>query len=131
MTDQARLSLRPQLTLTPDLRLGPLPQTTLPEEAFQNETLRPVAKLQNDLLVSALGLFLRKRKVDMRQTAAKQRFEKIKELVARDNRLRGLLFGIIVGQFTTTEMAYYLAHESEVNRRLTNLLTERLTESVL
>ena len=86
--------------------------------------------MQNDLLVAALHLFLRKRKVDMRQTAVKQRFEKVKELVARDNRLRGLLFGIIVGQFTAEEMAYYGEHESEVNRRLTNLLTERLTEAV-
>ena len=124
MTDQARLTLRPQLNL------APVPTESVPEEAFQNDTLRPVAKLQNDLLVSALHMFLRKRKVDMRQTAVKQRFEKVKELVARDNRLRGLLFGIIVGQFTAEEMTYYMAHESEVNRRLTNLLTERLTEAV-
>ena len=121
MTDEARRALRPRLDLAP---------AAAPEERFQNDTLRPVAKLQNDLLVSALHLFLRKRKVDMRQIAVKQRFEKVKELVARDNRLRGLLFGIIVGQFTGPEMDYYLAHEGEVNRRLTNLLTERLTAAV-
>ena len=50
----------------------------------------------------------------------------MKELVTRDNRLRGLLFGVAAGQFTTDEMAHYLTNESDVNRRITNLLVERL-----
>lgn len=75
-------------------------------------------------------MFLLKRKVNVQQTAQLQRFEKVKELVARDNRLRGLLFGIIIGQFTSDEIQYYAANEGDVNRRLTNLLTERLLDTV-
>lgn len=117
-TDQQRLSLRPTLSLPP---------ATTPEEQFQNNTLRPIMKQQDQLLRAALRLFLAKRKVKLDQIAANQRFAKIKELVTRDNRLRGLLFGIAVGQFTTTEMEYYLEHDGEVNRRITNLLVERLS----
>ena len=117
MTDAQRLSLRPTLSLAP---------AAAPAEQFQNDTLRPVAKQQNDLLVAAFRLFLRKRKVNFSNTAMDARFAKVKELVARDNRLRGLLFGIIIGGFTTEEMQYYVENEGEVNRRLTNLLTERL-----
>lgn len=115
--DAQRLALRPQLTLAP---------ATSPEEQFQNNTLRPIMKQQHALLRSALELFLRKRKVNLNQIPEKQRFAKTKELVTRDNRLRGLLFGIAVGQFTEAEMGYYVAHEREVNRRITNLLVERL-----
>ncbi|MFT6485104.1 MAG: hypothetical protein ACJAWN_001826 [Neolewinella sp.] len=63
-------------------------------------------------------------KVD--QLPANERWAKMKELVTRDNRLRGLLFGVAAGQFTTDEMAHYLTNESDVNRRITNLLVERL-----
>lgn len=116
--NEQRLALRPRLDLLP---------ATTPAEQFQNNTLRPVMKQQDELLRAALGMFLTKRKVRPEQLPAKQRFEKIKELVTRDNRLRGLLFGIAVGQFTTGEMAYYRDNESDVNRRITNLLVERLS----
>ncbi len=116
--DSQRLALRPQLSLPPA-------EST--EEQFQNNTLRPIMKQQDALLRAALGLFLQKRKVQLDQIPAKQRFAKIKELVTRDNRLRGLLFGIAVGQFTEDEMGYYLDAEREVNRRMTNLLVERLS----
>lgn len=115
--DSQRLALRPQLKLAP---------AASPEEQFQNDTLRPIMKQQNALLKAALGMFLTKRKVHLLQIPAKQRFAKTKELVTRDNRLRGLLFGIAIGQFTEAEMGYYVANEREVNRRMTNLLVERL-----
>ena len=121
------MSPDPRLTLRPHISTAP---AASPDEAFQNETLRPVAKLQHDLLLAVFTLYLGKRKVRMDQIASKQRFAKVKELVARDNRLRGLLFGIIVGQFTSGEIDYYVSHEREVNRRLTNLLTERLSGAV-
>jgi len=117
-TDDARLSLRPRLSLAP---------ATAPDERFQNDTLRPVLKLQHDLLLAVFRLYLAKRKVKLDQIPAKERFARIKELLTRDNRLRGLLFGIAVGQFTASEMNYYLVSEGNVNRRITNLLVERMT----
>ncbi|WP_116126483.1 hypothetical protein [Lewinella sp. IMCC34183] len=100
--------------------------TDSPEEAFQNQTLRPILKQQHDGLVKVLQHYLRKRKVRMEQVAADQRFAKVKELVTRDNRLRGLLFGMTIGHFDATELTFYLDHEGEINRRITNLLVERL-----
>lgn len=116
-TNEARLALRPQLQLAP---------ATSPAEKFQNETLRPIMKLQHEHIVAVCASYLIKRKVKVDQLPANQRWDKIKELVTRDNRLRGLLFGIAAGQFTTDEMSHYLENESDVNRRITNLLVERL-----
>jgi hypothetical protein len=100
--------------------------TDSPEEAFQNKTLRPILKQQHALLHVIFEHFLRKRKAKPGQLPRDKRAAKIKELVSRDNRLRGLLFGMVVGHFTGPEAEYYVANESGVNRRLTNLLTERL-----
>lgn len=100
--------------------------TDNPQEAFQNATLRPVLKQQDHLLREVFRMFLKKRKVRLEQLPAAKRGEKIKELVSRDNRLRGLLFGVVIGRFTAEEMEHYVEHESDVNRRLTTLLTQRL-----
>ncbi len=100
--------------------------TDSPEEAFQNTTLRPILKQQHELLVVVMRHYLEKRKVRLESIPAAQRFEKIKELVTRDNRLRGLLFGMVVGHFTPEEVGYYVENEGGVNRRITNLLVERL-----
>ena len=83
-------------------------------------------KLQHEHIVAVCASYLIKRKVKIDQLPANQRWAKIKELVTRDNRLRGLLFGLAAGQFTTSEMTYYLVNESDTNRRITNLLVERL-----
>ena len=104
----------------------PTQPTDSPEEAFQNDTLRPILKQQDALLRVVFVHYLEKRKVRPEQLPAAKRSEKIKELVTRDNRLRGLLFGMVVGHFTPEEAQYYVDNESGVNRRLTNLLVERL-----
>ncbi|MFT6001063.1 MAG: hypothetical protein ACI81P_003530 [Neolewinella sp.] len=116
--DEDRRALRPKLDLVP---------AAAPEEKFQNETLRPIMKLQHDLILAIFRHFLLKRKVKLEQLPADQRFGKIKEMVTRDHRLRDLLFGLAMGQFTAAEMTYYLEHESNVHRRMTNLVVERLT----
>jgi hypothetical protein len=116
-----RRALRPQVPTQP---------TDQPAEAFQNETLRPILKLQHELLLGLFRHYLVKRKVDWKNLAHAQRSAKAKELISRDNRLRGLLFGTTIGQFTPAELDFYLDHESECNRRLTSLLTDRLLDGL-
>ena len=113
----------------PRLQLRPIIETeavTQPDEQFLHQTLRPVLKLQNDLLLEITRHFLAKRKVKLSGKSPAQRNQQIQHSVAKDNRLRGLLFGCILGQFTTEELSFYLANESETNRRITHLLVQRL-----
>lgn len=122
MTDAHRLAYRPTLELLP---------AAAPAEKFQNETLRPLAKLQHEHIMAVFRMFLLKRKVKLGHLNQEQRFAKVKELVTRDNRLRGLLFGLVIGHFTQDELTYYGEEESTVNRRITNLLTERISKAMM
>ena len=54
--DQALLALRPEI---PSAQILPGMSS---EEKFQNKTLRPIAKLQNDLLVAVFRNYARKHK---------------------------------------------------------------------
>ena len=119
MTD--RVSWRPQLDLPP---------AATDREQFQNKTLRPVLKLQHAPLLQVFRHYLTKRKVAWQQLAQSDFKAKTEELLSRDNRLRGLLFGMLLGCLTEAELTYYLDHESEMNRRITSMLTERILDGM-
>ena len=117
MLSDSRLQLRPQIES----------QATInPDETFLHQTLRPVLKLQNELLLQLTRHFLQKRKVKLQRMSQPQQLQQIQSSISKDNRLRGLLFGCILGQFTTEELDFYLANEAEINRRITQLLVQRL-----
>ena len=119
MNPTARKALRPHVSTAP---------AATDEERFQNDTLRPVLKLQHDLLLATFRHYLTKRKVRWKSMPKVAFREKSENLLTRDNRLRGLLFGMVVGMFDEAELTYYLAHESAVNRRITSMLTKRVLE---
>lgn len=123
MRDTALLTLRPQINSDAI--------TASSAEAFQNQTLRPVLKLQNDLLLSLFRHYLTKRK----QLGPDARFAKlgaaeqeayIDHTIRTDLKFRNLLVGTVIGQFTTAEWTAFLADESELTRRLGNMLTQRI-----
>jgi hypothetical protein len=54
--------------------------------------------------------------------------QKIRNLLKEDRRLKRTLVGLIAGHFTEDEYAFYLDHQREVRRRLTDLLTQRVLD---
>lgn len=95
-------------------------------EKFQNEVLRPILKMQNELLIAIFRHFMKKRKVKMNGMPKEKRDAWIAHSLSKDNRLRGMLLGTVIGQFTLQEWEGYRQDEGEIRRRITNLLTERL-----
>lgn len=97
-------------------------------EKFQNEVLRPIIKMQNDLLVAIFRHFMDKRKVKLNGMSVEKRADWIAHSLRKDNRLRGMMLGAVIGQFTIEEYERYLHDEGEIRRRITNLLSERLQD---
>jgi len=123
MRDTALLALRPEIATEST--------TSNPAETFQNQTLRPLLKLQNELLLALFRHYLVKRK----QLGPDARFAKmgqteqetyIEHTIQTDQKFRNLLVGVIVGQFTSAEWAVFLTDEAELTRRLGNMLTQRI-----
>ncbi|HKK76200.1 MAG TPA: hypothetical protein VJ953_14060 [Saprospiraceae bacterium] len=117
-SESSRVDLRPVIP-----NLSPAQS---PAEQFQNETLRPILKMQNDLILDLYRHFLMKRKVKFDGMSIEQRKNWISKSVSRDNRLRGILLGMIMGQFTNRELSTFIAMEGEARRRIFDLLTQRL-----
>ena len=112
------------LALRPDLNLDTAQST--PAEAFQNNTLRPLLKMQHDVLLHIFRHYTRKRKNVFLQLAPKARLEYIAHSVRHDAALRHLLAGAVVGHFTAAELAFFLENEADTMKRLADLTIQRL-----
>lgn len=95
-------------------------------EKFQNNVLRPILKMQNELLLAIYKHYLRKRRVKYEGMSKEQRLAWIAQSLQKDNRLRGILLGTVIGHFTIEEWEGYQTDESELKRRIINLMTQRL-----
>jgi hypothetical protein len=116
--EQQLLRLRPELELVTD--------QSRPEEVFQNRTLRPILKMQHQLLIHLFQTHIRKRKNAYFQMSEPARLEWIADAVRSDQRFRNLLVGTIIGHFTVDELRTFEDNEAECLRRLVNLIIQRL-----
>ena len=112
-----------------DLRGGTLgivtPQSSA-EEAFQNITLRPILKLQNNLFIQVFINYAVKQKSAFFILSPDKKMNYIENVIHRDIKFRNLLKGIIIGFFTVNEFQDYIQNSSNLNKRMMNLLIERL-----
>ena len=112
-----------------DLRGGTLgivtPQSS-EEEAFQNITLRPILKLQNDLLIQVFINYAQKQKSVFFSLTPEKKQSYIENVIQKDIKFRNSLKGMVIGFFTVNEYKDYIKNSSNLNKRMMNLLVERL-----
>ena len=100
------------------------------EEHFQNATLRPIAKLQNDLLVEAFRNYITKHKNVYYNLTVEKRMAYIENAIQKDIKFRNSLKGMLIGQFTLDEYRTYIQNSSAVNKRMMNLVRERIQSNI-
>ena len=116
-----------------DLRGGTLgivtPQSSK-EEAFQNITLRPILKLQNDLLIQVFINYAQKQKGAFFTLTPEKKQNYIENVIQKDIKFRNSLKGMVIGFFTTEEYSRYILNSSSLNKRMMSMLIERLKNQV-
>lgn len=100
------------------------------EEYFQNAVLRPVLKLQNELFIAVYINYIRKHKNVFHDLSLPKKMQYIENSVQRDVKFRNNLKGIILGQLTVEEFEVYAENSSALNKRMMNLLIERLKDQI-
>ncbi|MFB0943081.1 MAG: glyoxalase [Patiriisocius sp.] len=101
------------------------------EEYFQNDTLRPIAKLQNDLLVLVFKNYITKHKNVYYNLTIEKRLQYIDNALNKNIKFSNSLKGMFIGQFTTEEYQRYTADTSAFNKRIINLTKERLKSNIM
>ena len=118
------------LELRPEIPSARITKNMSADERFQNETLRPVAKLQNELLLAAFRNYINKHKNKFYELKLEKRLEYIENTLQRDIKFRNSLKGMIIGQFTLEEYARYIENSSALNKRMMNIVRERLQSNI-
>jgi hypothetical protein len=111
--------------------IGTINPQSSSEEIFQNKTLRPILKLQNDLFVQVFINYATKQKSTFFDLSPEKKLAYIENSVQRDIKFRNSLKGIVIGMFTLNEYEDYIKNSSNLNKRMMNLLIERLKSQVL
>ena len=100
------------------------------QERFQNETLRPILKLQNSLFIEIFQNYIEKHKGIYHKFNLNEKLNYIESCLIKDQKLRNYLKGIIIGHFTLEEYGIYKKQSSELSKRMINMLKERLKDQL-
>ena len=100
------------------------------EERFQNETLRPILKLQNPLIISVFQNYIEKRKGVFYDLSVPKKLAYIEMTLIKDQKFRNSVKGMILGQFTVKEYQTYASNSSALNKRIMNMTIERIKDQV-
>lgn len=111
-------------------RLGKIYFDSSDEERFQNQTLRPILKFQNDLLILVMKTYIKKHKSDFQSFSIDQKLGFFEKSLQKDTKFRNTLKGMVIGLFQTTEYEIYVQNSSALNKRMMNLLLERYKSQV-
>ena len=118
-----------KLTIRPILTYEIEAQTDI--EKFQNAVLRPILKMQNDLLIQIFKHYCEKRKGIFDKLSEKDKSIYIEQAVKMDMKFKHYLEGIITGLFTLEEYNKFMENEDELTKRMINMMVQRLQSQVL
>ena len=112
------------ISLRPDLKLSTEGLTAF--QAFQNSTLRPILKMLNEKICSYAHFHIPKLTkiihLDERRGYVTQFFNKNPQKAR-------FLQGLVCGYFIDEEFAFYLSNDSDINKRIKELIIERIATS--
>lgn len=100
-------------------------------EYFQNNTIRPVVKYQHELLIHSFINYIKKHKYLYLNLSTINKLNYIDTALQKDNKFRNTIIGIIIGAFTIEEYIKYLDDSSALNKRIVNIIAERLKTNLL
>ena len=118
------LKIRPKIKKVKDL------PNMSDDERFQNETIRPILKLQNPLFILVFKNYIEKRKRVFYDLSLDEKMIYIESSIVKDQNFHNSLKGIIIGHFTVAEYRQYILHFSSLNKRMMNMLIKRLQNQI-
>ena len=100
------------------------------EENFQNQTLRPILKLQNDLLIVRFHEQISNLKIDWKKQPQEEKKVIIDQLFKHNLQFKTSLIYLIAGQFTPTEFQFFFQYSKSLSKRICHMAKERIVSQV-
>ena len=101
------------------------------EELFQNMVLRPVIKMQHDILILRVQSHFLSKKVVFHMMDKKKRINAIESAFQNDIPFKKEIQGMILAQLNRDEFKSYLKSERSMNKRIIQMVRNRMFDSIL
>ena len=95
-------------------------------ESFQSDTLRPILKFQNELILKYFNVFCSENKIEIERLNTQLKLAKISDILKNSIQFKTFLLGLIVAFFSEEEFDFYCLNKREINKRIIVLLIERI-----
>ena len=118
------------LNIRPDILTTTINKSMSNDERFQNVTLRPIIKLQHDLFIEVFKNYIAKHKNLFYELSLENQLNYVENAIHKDMKFRNSVKGMIIGQFTTDEYLLYIQNSSALNKRMMNIVKERLLSHI-
>jgi len=102
---------------------------TLDIEKFQNEVIRPIIKMQHNLLIALFQDYIKQRKMDFINLKKEKQVERINTILTKDTNFKSIILGIIIGHFSTNELKFFVQNSSEFKKRIIQIVKHRLEDN--
>ena len=122
--EESLLHIRPKVETQVNYEISP-------SEAFQNDTLRPILKLQNDLFVH---LFITNKaiiKIDFHRKDIVGKKKIITDLLKNEIKLKDQIETSAFSLMSLKELDFYFENRSEMKRRVNTMVIERLIDNLV
>ena len=96
------------------------------EEKFQNETLRPIIKMQHSLLVKYFRSYLLAKRCRFDSLTELKQLDFIYAAFKKDISFKSEIKGMILGHFTIVEFEIYSSNKSDFNKRILTMIQQRI-----
>ena len=127
MMNSREISLK---SIRPEVSSTTINDNMSSDERFQNLVLRPIIKLQNNLLIAVFRNYIVKHKSVFYDLTLEKRMAYIENAIHKDMKLRNSMKGMIIGVFTVEEYLIYIENSSALNKRMMNIVKERLLSHI-
>lgn len=108
----------------------PIYENSSETETFQNQVLRPVLKLQNEIYIMLFRDYAVQKNSDFSSLNAEKKINFIDQSLQKDYALRNTFIGMAIGILTSDEMKIYLSDAKAYNKRIISMLSERVKSQV-
>lgn len=99
-------------------------------EIFQNKTLRPILKFQNEICILYFEQFIIESKIEFINLKYNHKITKINDLFKTNIQFKQFYLGLIVAYFSISEFQFYILNKKEINKRIISMLIERLCSQI-
>jgi hypothetical protein len=115
--------------IRPVLHLPETPDCNVVEH-FQNTVLRPIIKFQHHLILSRMTQHSSYVPAKLEVLTDAQFLQAIRAMLQSNLPLRNQLIGVVLGLFTMPEFEVYSLHNTELNRRIIQIIAQRVSDTL-